>query len=104
MRKVIGIALGCLLAALCTSGAWAADAAAGKTTYDSKCKACHAADGTGNPAMAKMLKVDLKPIGGSSAEEVKGAVSKGKGKMKPVAGLSAADVDNVAAYVKTLKK
>jgi len=91
------------MAALCPTGAWAADAAAGKTIYDAKCKTCHGADGSGNPGMAKVLKVEFKPLGESTAD-VKKVITEGQGKMKPVGGLSPADQDNVVAYVKSLKK
>lgn len=84
--------------------ALAADAAAGKGVYDTKCKSCHGADGAGNPAIAKMMKVDLKPLASQSDAEIKGAITMGVGKMKPVAGISGADVDNIVAYVHTLKK
>ncbi len=82
----------------------AADAAAGKAVFDTKCKSCHGADGAGNPAIAKMMKVDLKPLGAQTDAEIKGAVTMGVGKMKPVTGVAAGDVDNIVAYVHTLKK
>lgn len=104
MQKVIGITLVCILAAFCCTAAFAAgDAAAGKAIYAAKCKACHGPEGEGNPAMAKMMKVEMKPLGSTSAD-VKSVVTNGQGKMKPVAGLAGADLDNVVAYVKSLKK
>jgi len=103
MQKILGITLICLLAVFCTTGAWAADAAAGKAVYTAKCKACHGAEGEGNPAMAKMMKVEMKPLGATTAD-IKGVIANGQGKMKPIAGLAPADVDNVVAYVKTFKK
>lgn len=97
------------LLALGVASAAAADAAAGKEAFDKKCKTCHGATGDGNPGMAKALKADIKPL--SSAEiqsksdaELKQTITQGKGKMKPVAGLSDSDIDNVIAYVRTLKK
>jgi cytochrome c5 len=98
----------CVLA-LASLPAFAADAAAGKTVYDSKCKTCHAADGTGNPGMAKALKVEFKPLGGAdvqamSDDDLKKAVSMGFGKMKPVTSVTGGDLDNVIAFVRTLKK
>ena len=84
--------------------ALAADAAAGKAAYDTKSKSCHGADGAGNPAIAKMMKVDLKPLGSESDADIKGAVTMGVGKMKPVTGVAGTDVDNIVAYVHTLKK
>lgn len=92
-----------MLATLCSTGAWAADAAAGKAVYDAKCKTCHGADGSGNPNMAKMLKVEIKPLSATTAD-VKQVITAGQGKMKPVASVTGADLDNVVAYVKSLKK
>jgi mono/diheme cytochrome c family protein len=68
-----------------------ADAAA---TYASKCAACHGKAGEG----AKMAPT---PIAGTPAAQVKDAIEKGKGKMKPV---KIEDADGVAAYVAGLKK
>jgi cytochrome c5 len=89
-----------LLAALAVGSAWA-DAAAGKATYDAKCKMCHAADGKGTPGMVKAMGV--KPIAGTAAPAVKDAVTKGKNKMKPIAGLEGKALDDVAAYVAAMK-
>jgi len=97
------------LLGLVPAAATAADAAAGKAVFAAKCKTCHAEDGTGNPAIAKMMKVDLKPLGGAEVQkksdaELKAAVSEGTGKMKAVAGVAGADLDNVVAAVRALKK
>jgi len=86
----------------------AADAAAGKATYDKSCKTCHGADGTSPAAMAKMMKVDIKDLKSAevqamSAADLKKIISEGKGKMKPVPA-AAGDADNIAAFIKTLKK
>lgn len=93
----------CLMAALFPAGAWAADAAAGKAVYAAKCKNCHGAGGGGNAAMAKMLKVEIKPLS-SITTDVKQVITAGQGKMKPVTTVAGADLDNVVAYVKSLKK
>jgi len=102
-RSILGFAVACMLLALCSTGAWAADAAAGKAIYGTKCRSCHGAEGEGNPSIAKMMKVELKPLSSSTAD-VKKIVTEGQGKMKPVAGVSGADLDNVVAYVHSLKK
>jgi mono/diheme cytochrome c family protein len=92
------------LAALGTGAAFGADAKAGQTVYDKSCKSCHGADGAGNAGVAKMMKVDMKDLKTVDAASIKKAATEGKGKMKPVASVSAADADNVAAYIQSLKK
>jgi len=82
---------------------------AGKASYDKACKACHGADGAGNPAIAKMLKVTLKDLGGAEVQgksdaDIKKDITVGSGKMKPVTALSAKQVDEVVGFVRTLKK
>lgn len=93
-------------AGILTTGAWAADAAAGKTLYATKCKSCHGADGTPPAAMAKIFPT-LKPLSdpgtqGKSDGDLKDAILKGTGKMKPVA-VSAGDAENLVAFVRTIK-
>src|SRR5665213_3147731 len=104
LRCVIPISVLCGLTGLVPVAALAADAAAGKAVFDAKCKSCHGADGTGNLAIAKMMKVDLKPLASESDAAIKGAVTMGLGKMKPVTSVAGADLDNLVAYVHTLKK
>lgn len=107
MKRFAMIAGTALLAA--GSSAWAADAAAGKTVFDTKCKTCHAADGTGNPGLAKAMGVTFKPLGGEEIQkmsdaDLKKVISTGSGKMKPVSGLTPAQIDDVVAFVRSLKK
>jgi mono/diheme cytochrome c family protein len=80
----------------------AASAKDGEAVYTAKCKNCHGVDGSGNPAIAKMMNVTMKPLGSATDADVNTAVTMGVGKMKPIAGV--ADLDDVIAYVHTLKK
>lgn len=87
----------------------AGDGGAGKAVYDKKCATCHGKAGEGNPSMAKMLKVELRHLGSKEVQaksdaDLKKSIVEGTGKMKPVKGLSDADVANVIAYVRTLKQ
>jgi mono/diheme cytochrome c family protein len=86
-----------------------ADANAGQAVFEKSCKSCHGVDGTPNPAIAKMMKVDMRDlkspeVQAASAADIKKIVSEGKGKMKPVKTLEGAALDDVVAYVKSLKK
>lgn len=85
------------------------DAAAGKALYDKKCATCHGPDGAGKEAMAKMLKVEFRHLGSKEVqakkdEELRKDIVEGTGKMKPVKGLSDAELDCIIAYVRSLKK
>jgi len=79
------------LAAVAFSTAAFADGAA---TFASKCAACHGKSGEG----AKMAP---NAIAGLPADQVKKAITEGKGKMKAV---KIEDADAVAAFVAGLKK
>jgi mono/diheme cytochrome c family protein len=96
------------LTAAAAPSTWAADAKAGQTLYDKSCRSCHGTDGTTNPAIAKMFKVDIKDLKSPevqalSDDDLKQVITEGKGKMKPVSSVSGAAADNVVAYVRTLK-
>src|SRR5947209_7801634 len=87
----------------------AAGAKEGEAVYTARCKNCHGADGSGNPAIAKMMNVTMKPLDSAEVQaksdaDLKAIVTAGTGKMKPVAGIAAGELDNLIAYIHTLKK
>lgn len=91
---------------LLTPAAWAADAAAGKTLFATKCKGCHGADGNPPASMAKAMGV--KPLSdpsiqGKSDADLEKSITAGFGKMKPQAGVTPADAANLVAAVRTMK-
>jgi mono/diheme cytochrome c family protein len=97
------------LACLSVAAVSAADAKAGQAAYDRACKSCHGTDGTPNPGIAKMMKVDMQDlksaaVQGLTNDDIKKIITTGKSKMRPVASVSGSSVDDVAAYVHTLKK
>jgi cytochrome c553 len=97
------------LAAFSTGVSFAADAKAGQADYDRACKSCHGPDGTSNPALAKMMKVEMRNLNSAEVQalgdaDFKKVIAEGHGKMKPVTSVSGPAVDNVIAYVRSLKK
>jgi mono/diheme cytochrome c family protein len=97
------------LMTLAPAAGFAADAKAGQAAYDKSCKSCHGADGTPNPAVAKMMKVDIQDLKSAevqsmSDDDLKKVITDGKGKMRPVGSVTGKSVDDVVAYVKSLKK
>jgi mono/diheme cytochrome c family protein len=82
-----------------------ADVQAGKAAYDKSCKSCHGADGTPNPNIAKMMKVDMKDLKSPDVqgEDIKAVIVNGKGKMSKSSAVTGSSADDVVAYVKTLK-
>jgi mono/diheme cytochrome c family protein len=106
MKKVIRLFTGgAFIAGLLA----AADPGAGKAAYDRACKSCHGLDGTGNAKVAAAMKVDIRDLGSKEVQDIddaqmKAIITDGKGKMKPIKTASGADVDNVVAYVRSLKK
>ena len=107
MKKTLTAVLFCAVFALQAFAA--GDAAAGKAIYDKSCKSCHGATGVANPAIAKMMKVEMKDLGspeaqGLSNEAMEKIISTGQGKMKPIASIKGKAADDVDAFVRTLKK
>jgi mono/diheme cytochrome c family protein len=100
IRSQIVLAAAVLLAGVCC---FAQDGAA---TYKAKCAMCHGPTGTPSAGMAKAMGIKAvsdPSIKALTAAQVESTVKNGKGKMKPVAGLTDAQVKDVSAYFKTLK-
>jgi mono/diheme cytochrome c family protein len=86
------------------SAAAAADVAA---TYKSKCASCHGADGSGQTAAGKAMKVkDLRSaeVQGLSDDQLYALIAKGKGKMPGYEKSLGADTCKaLVAYIRQLK-
>ncbi len=81
-------------------------AQSGDATYKAKCAMCHGATGTPSAGMAKMM--GIKPVSDPAIQaltidQMSATIKDGKGKMKPIAGLTDAQIKAVAAYYKGLK-
>ena len=87
----------------------AGSATAGKDVYDKACKTCHGPTGQANPGIVKMMKVEIKNLGSHDVqslgdEDLKKIITNGKGKMQPIHSVTGKSVDDVIAYIRTLKK
>ena len=85
-----------------------ADAAAGKALYMKKCRVCHGVDGTASAALQK-ANPNLKAFSSAEFQALKDAEIKKKitdlPKHKiPARGLTETDLDNLVAFLRTLKK
>src|SRR5215469_15806003 len=100
MRTVLTTLTLACLSALAVS---AADVKAGQAVYEKSCKTCHGIDGTANPGLAKMMKVDIKDLKSPEVQamsdaDLKNVITAGKGKMRPVSSVSGSSLDDVVAY------
>jgi mono/diheme cytochrome c family protein len=104
MKKVLRSQL--VLAAAVTLAGAMCFAQDGAATYKAKCAMCHGPTGTPSAGMAKAM--GIKPVSDPSIQaltvaQIEATVKNGKGKMKPIAGLTDPQVSAVAAYFKSLK-
>jgi mono/diheme cytochrome c family protein len=76
----------------------------GQATYKAKCAVCHGTTGTPSEAMVKSMGVkpashpEIKKL--TEAQMIE-AVKNGKGKMKPVGGLTEAQIKEVVLYYRS---
>ena len=105
MTKMIRTQL-VLAAVVSLAGAVGFAQSAGEATYKAKCQSCHGPAGTPSPAMAKMMGV--KPVSDPDVKKLTEAqmiavVKTGKGKMKPIAGLTDEQIKDSVTYFRSLK-
>ncbi len=98
--------LAVLAAAVYMAGSMGFDKSSGAATYKAKCQVCHGATGTPNPAIAKAMGIKAASdpgIKNLTTEQMITAVKNGKGKMKPITGLTDAQIKDAVSYFRTLK-
>jgi cytochrome c6 len=102
MKKLQVVAFASALVLGVSSVSFATDS--GEDTYKSKCAMCHGADGTSK--MANVPPLGGAAVQGKSDADLKAVVSKGiPPKMPSFAGkLTEAQIDNIVAFIRTLKK
>jgi mono/diheme cytochrome c family protein len=94
-----------LAVAVCMASAFAF-ADSGEATYKAKCGTCHGANGTPSAGMAKAMgiKANTDPaIKALTVDQEIAAVKNGKGKMKPITGLTDAQIKDAVVYYRGLK-
>jgi len=80
-----------------------ADTAAAEATYKAKCAGCHGADAKGKPAM-KTRDWSSAEVQKMSDADLGGIITNGKAPMPPFKTLTADQVKDLVAYVRTFKK
>ena len=78
----------------------------GAAMYKAKCAMCHGPTGTPSAGMAKAM--GIKAISDPSMKaltitQIIATVKNGKGKMKPLSGLTDSQIEAIAVYFKSLK-
>jgi cytochrome c2 len=88
----------------------AADAKNGADVFNKSCKPCHGVDGaTPNAALIKQWGVPIPVLGSpeiqaKSDADFRKAITEGKGKMPIAKNVTGGAIDDVIAYLRTLKK
>jgi mono/diheme cytochrome c family protein len=90
------------------ASAWAGDPKNGQGVYEKNCKSCHGPNGAAPPNVATMQQGRIKdlrstPIQSMSDADLGKIVTEGKGKMTPAKAVSGPALDDLIAYIRTLK-
>jgi mono/diheme cytochrome c family protein len=94
--------------AVVTGSALAGDAKNGQSVYEKNCKSCHGPNGAAPPNVATMQQGRIKdlrssPIQSMSDADLAKVVTEGKGKMTSAKAVSGPALDDLIAYIRTLK-
>ena len=111
MRKtnnwIAGIAAGAMLLAGIVFLSIPAKADTAEATYKAKCAMCHGADGKGETPAGKAMKVNdfaSETVQKMSDADLTDVIAKGKGKMPAFKTLTADQVKDLVAYVRSFGK
>jgi len=80
-----------------------ADVAAGESTFEAKCAGCHGADGKGKEVM-KTRDLGSPDVQNMSDADLSAIITNGKGKMPAYKSLTADQVKDTVAFIRSLKK
>ena len=103
--KILLLLLAIVPASLISAG----DVQSGEALFQEKCRVCHGPLGKGNAALSQILGVTIADLTSERVQSqndaaLKKTLTEGKRKMKPMKTESAADVDDVISYVRTLAR
>jgi len=107
MNRLASITAGAALAGFALVSAPARADNTAEATYKAKCASCHGPDGKGETPAGKAMKAgdfasdDVQKM---SDADLSDAIAKGKGKMPAFKTLTADQVKDLVAYVRTLGK
>jgi mono/diheme cytochrome c family protein len=106
-RRWIGLLLPVLMISFLLHAQKKGDVDKGKALF-SRCAICHGNSGEGKEAIGKMFGIAMPNLGSKEVQSkdmaaIKKIILEGKGKMKGVS-LSDQEVEDVIAYLRTLKK
>lgn len=78
----------------------------GRAVFDSKCAVCHGEDASGKTEMAKSLHAAIPDYRSAEVQnltdnDIKDVVTRGKGSMAPVSGLSTQDITDLTAFMRS---
>ena len=109
MQAALALVSALVVLAVSAPAAAAGDAAKGKELYARKCQACHAADGSGSPAMQKKYGEKWKAHGspaiqGMTDDELMQAFRTAPIHAKPAGSLSDAELADLVAFIRSLKQ
>jgi cytochrome c5 len=94
-----------LAAAVCLASAVCLAQSGGEATYKARCAMCHGATGTPSAGMAKSMgikAVSAPEIKNLTVAQMIAAVKNGKGKMKPIAGLTDTQIKEAVEFYRGL--
>jgi mono/diheme cytochrome c family protein len=94
---------------VCAAGSvLAADPKAGQSVYEKNCRTCHGSNGAAPPSLAGMQKGRIQDLRSTQVQSMSDAdlakiITNGKGKMSSARSVSGPALDNLIAYLRTLK-
>ena len=105
--RILGWIVAAVAVPLLMFAAEKGDATRGRELFN-RCAICHGDSGEGKEAIGKAFGVTMKPFSSKEVQSLDNAnlkkgIIEGRGKMRPIA-LSDQEVEDVIAYLRTLKK